>query len=257
MWKTKWIIKVLLQKGLYDKVKQNIVRPLYFYFLLFSKLIYDKDKCIKLKLRTGHILFVYRFMDLFKLYEIFFQRIYALEVGEKDIKVIVDIGANKGYFTIQKYAEYPNAIYHCYEPEVENFKKLKIQLYSEGVNYKIYQEGVSGKEGIGKLFLDKKNDGAHSLYGNIINDDYLSVQLIDIKKVIERTDNDKIDLLKLDCEGAENDILMNLTPDLANKIKYILFEPTFDLYPIEDLLDHLKLLGYYIFQERGIFKAIK
>ena len=61
-----------------------------------------------------------------------------------------------------------------------------------------------------------------------------------------------VDLLKLDCEGAEFDILMSLRMADARKIRRIIVETTSDLYDVDQLnaITHLGLHHVTVFRRR-------
>ncbi len=254
MWKIKWSIKVLLQSDLYRKIRTKFANPFIFHYLLLTKLLNDRSRQVRVKLTNGQTIFVYRFMDLFKLYEIFLEEIYRFDFIDKSVNSIVDIGANKGYYTIWQSEKYPQAKYYCYEPASENLSKLEHQLSASRINSVVYREGVSGKAGSGKLFLDKKNDGAHSLYGNPSHHSE-TINLIDINEVLNRIDQKQIGLMKIDCEGAEKDIILSLKEEHAARIKYLMFETTPSLYKVDLLVNHLQKIGFSIYQDTGIIKA--
>ncbi len=257
MWKMRWIQHYLFRRRTYSLLKKKINSPLGFYFLIFSKLINDKPKLTRIKLKSGKVFNAYRFMDLFKLYEIFIEDDYAVELTEA--KNIVDVGGNKGYFSLRMSEQYPTAKFYCYEPEPVNFSNLKRLLAENGIDADTYQEGVSGESGEMNLYIDTKNDGGHSLFNEIKEDaKAIVVQIVSLDTLMSRLPAGAvIDLMKLDCEGAEKEIILKLTPDYAKRIKSIYYEATHSLYNPEVLNSHLRGLGYQISERNGVFKAKK
>jgi len=74
-------------------------------------------------------------------------------------------------------------------------------------------------------FYSSKSTGSHSLYNagatNVVKK---RVQTISIEDIIEKEGLPRVDFLKLDCEGAEHDILRNMSPVTAAKIRCIAME---------------------------------
>ena len=111
------------------------------------------------------------------------------------IENIIDIGANQGLFTIAARQQFSKAKISCYEPNKElqsvldhNSKQLNAQVWYEAVT----KEDCKVELEFGET--DLQNTTKFSLNGEITGTAF--------KKVIERAGGN-IDLLKLDCEGAE------------------------------------------------------
>ncbi len=91
-----------------------------------------------------------------------------------------------------------------------------------------------------------------------MNTPSISVNSISLDILTERLPKRiRVDLLKLDCEGAEKDIILSITPDHAKRIENIYYEATHYLYHPSLLNSHLENLGYNITERHGIFKAKK
>ena len=141
--------------------------------------------------------------------EVFVRRRY----GRVDhFRTIVDIGANVGSFALYAAQSSPEARIYCYEPEQRNFQLLKRNLYVNGLGSRViaHQSAVGASTGQRKLAVsvsqlnafDNLRDGAsHQLVG--------CTTLRDI-----RTEHhlDRLDLLKMNCEGAEYEILESCSP---------------------------------------------
>ena len=93
---------------------------------------------------------------------------YETELFKKLIKsgmVVVDIGANIGYYTLlaAKLVGNNGRVY-AFEPEPTNYrfliKNIELNRYK---NIKLIQKAVSDKHGKARIFLDKHNLGMHSL----------------------------------------------------------------------------------------------
>ncbi len=256
MWKIKWIFQNLFKAKTYSVLSEKMESPFSFYFQIFLKLIYDKPKLVRFKLKSGKVFLAYRFMDLFVLHEIFVDDDYAVEIP--GVENIVDIGGNKGYFTLRMSELFPKAKIYSYEPEPNNFKNLQRLVEENNINANAYNEGVSAESGKLELFINPKNDGGHSLFTGISGTTSVSVNIISLDTLMSRLpEGANVDLMKLDCEGAEKDIILSITPDHAKRIENIYYEATHSLYHPSLLNSHLENLGYNITERHGIFKAKK
>jgi FkbM family methyltransferase len=114
------------------------------------------------------------------------------------VKTVVDIGANIGIFSLWARHNFPGATIHAYEPNeeifnyaVENLKEATVMLFNEGVS----NESTTG------TLVQKES----SRLGKTRKESLGRIKLTDIDTVIERVGG-KLDILKLDCEGAEWEI---------------------------------------------------
>tara|TARA_B100000035_G_C21033406_1_gene569619 strand:- start:364 stop:1110 length:747 start_codon:yes stop_codon:yes gene_type:complete len=125
---------------------------------------------------------------------------------------IVDVGANLGMFSIAARISFKNANIHAYEPNPNNIAVLG--SHGKEFNFKIYEEAVGVRTGRGELTCSSSHDTS----ARISNRDEGPIILSDLDTVIHRFKTRKIDLLKLDCEGAEFEILKN-----SNALKDVRF----------------------------------
>lgn len=138
-------------------------------------------------------------------------------------KTILDIGANIGAISVLMANLYPDAIIHSFEPVGENFDILlrNIELYP---NIKAHNIGLGSETKDLPIFKsnDSLNFGGSSLYNLQENQELLeTVKIININEVL---DFSKIDLIKIDCEGAEFDILTSLDKRILTKTTAIVGE---------------------------------
>lgn len=130
---------------------------------------------------------------------IFFDDCYHLIGIDPAPRIIVDVGANVGFFSLIAKHRYPSATIHAYEPNPA--LKPSLEAHLSPLDIQIYPEAVGATDGFIQLKL-----GNNSLLTTAEFNPNGTVPLTSIAKVIGRC-NGSIDLLKLDCEGAEWDIL--------------------------------------------------
>jgi FkbM family methyltransferase len=154
--------------------------------------------------------------------------------GEFSGGVILDIGAHKGYFSI--YASVLAGVsgnvsgnvsggrdgvgvgggvkIFAYEPEEKNFAVLKENLKMNRVkNVFAKNVAVGGKDCVRELFLSKDSHN-HSFFGEGAGVVAKKVNCVSLEKIIEnhlaKEGCGFVDLVKMDCEGAEFEILEGL-----------------------------------------------
>lgn len=160
--------------------------------------------------------------NILALYEVILERDYGkhgAEVEKKD-KVIVDIGAGTGDFSLRaSRLASANAHVYAFEPNIGQYSLLQKNVLRNQIS------NVSGY-----------NQEVHSL-----------------RQVFDLLNVSTIDLLKLDCEGAEFSILNNIS--LLRKIKKLALE-THDLEGknTSQLQRNLEKAGFDVYLEgnRGV-----
>jgi FkbM family methyltransferase len=143
----------------------------------------------------------------------------------------------------------------AFEPEPNNYQMLKKNMELNHLeNMSIFEMAVSGISGYQDIYTCQGGSSAdYSLYKRgITNIKTGRIRTISIEDIIEREDLPRIDFLKLDCEGAEHDILRNISFETAAKIMGIAMEthgvpPDFSI----DIPFRLKELGFEVKIDRG------
>jgi FkbM family methyltransferase len=124
---------------------------------------------------------------------------YGLRQIAGPIGVIVDIGANIGTFTNFARDRFPGARIDAYEPSPETAAYARFN--TDDPLTTVYEEGVAGSDG----HADMVELGASNIARTEVADDG-AITLTSFATVIARAGG-HIDLLKVDCEGAEWDFM--------------------------------------------------
>jgi len=162
---------------------------------------------------------------------------YGLRQQLKAVETILDIGANVGFFSIAARAHYPNAKIHAYEPNRRIFPFLKSN--TEQLRINIYQEAVGADEG--KVAIADEGDSNQAR--TVVSADGWIPQIA-LQRAVERLGG-AVDLLKLDCEGAEWDMFRSAVPwrHIRNiRMEYHLF----DNHTLRDVEQALQQLGFRV-----------
>lgn len=128
---------------------------------------------------------------------------YGLRHQLAEIRTIVDVGASFGFFSLAARARYPDAAIHAYEPNPRILPLLRANTAGFGVE--IHPDALGAQDGTVNLIDDGPSDQAR--IGDPENDaPVCQVPQVSLETVL-RLAGGRIDLLKLDCEGAEWEIL--------------------------------------------------
>lgn len=136
--------------------------------------------------------------------------------------VVIDIGANIGYYTLQfaRLVGDEGKVF-AFEPDPTNFATLKRNVEANGYrNVVLIQKACSSEAGRLKLFLSDDNKGDHRLYDSGDGRSYVEVDVVRIDDYFEHYTG-KVNLIKMDIQGAEYGALSGMTnliernPDLV------------------------------------------
>ena len=135
------------------------------------------------------------------------------EIVKTNVKkndIVVDVGANIGYYTLLMAKNHASVF--SYEPEPQNFDLLKknVILNNFSSNVKLYNKAVSNFHGYSKLVLSDHSTGQHKLEKN-----RFGTKSIDVE--VTKLELDKIDFAKIDVEGTELLVLQGMKT-LPNKM---------------------------------------
>jgi FkbM family methyltransferase len=185
----------------------------------------------------------------------------------ENVKVVLDIGANIGAATVFFSELYPAAKIHSFEPIPGNLEILKMNAASRGRPGSIDCHLLALSDRDGELQMihspGANNHGGWSFYqrGAAGNEEKVSVPVRKSGDFVRELGLDRIDVIKIDTEGAEKEILHGLTPDQLASVQYIVGE----LHGERDfeLLDWLEQRGFDIECKKSfgkpcfIFKALR
>jgi FkbM family methyltransferase len=186
--------------------------------------------------------------------EIFLENAYTvgLKKNTKKDGTIIDIGANVGFFTMFAASKYPDCTIYAYEPIKSNFQQLikNRQLNDTKKIYCINKAvcGHTGKVNINFDITDSFTTSA-TIMGNAGNTlQTIEVPCLKLSDIFEEHKIDNCDLLKLDCEGAEYEILYSTSPEVLYKIDQIAIELHKDKNENENLKKFLGDVNFKTFQ---------
>lgn len=181
----------------------------------------------------------------------------------KNDSVFFDIGANSGYFSLLASRASQKGFIHAFEPvkkTYQNFKKT-IQL-NQITNIKLNNVCVGTKNKTVKFYVDTSSD-VSSLRKTAYQKQsrQSSSQMVRLSDYCRENKIKKIDIIKIDTEGAEKEILFS-SEQILSKYKPILIVEfssdtarAFGYHPTE-LYDFLEKVGYKMYSyKNGILKS--
>ena len=145
--------------------------------------------------------------------------------------ICIDCGANVGDITKQMSAK--GGIVYAFEPNPFAFDVLK-KKFQGHENIYLFNQGVWDKNTTMKLYLHEHSNedevywstGSSILEykGNVLKDKFVEIEIIDLVDFIKNLAK-KIDILKIDIEGAECELLEKIiSTKIYKNIKHIFVE---------------------------------
>jgi len=188
---------------LLDLSKQGVVFQKKGAHLLLVYSINEKEFTFKLK-RHSSDLAVFKQIIINQEYR---DVILLLKSKKINPSAMIDAGANIGLATIYFKAHYPDLKVLAVEPSYETFKRM-MSIFSENDLHEVKEfQGAIWSENT-ELNLDNSfrdgQDWAIRTVNKTSNRD--TVEAIDILKAIDMLEVSQIDILKVDIEGAENEV---------------------------------------------------
>lgn len=166
----------------------------------------------------------------------------------KSTDIVVDIGAQVGTFSILASKIVEGQVY-AFEPTNENFDILNENIIQNKItNITPIKKAIFSKSCEKKISICTCEGGAgsHSFYDET-SEKTETVICTTLQDFMIRYNLEKIDFLKMDCEGSEYEILFNMPKDTLKKIKYISMEVhTIKEHKVTDLINFLKSQDYIV-----------
>lgn len=215
----------------YVKLFRNIRNPLEY---ILDK-VYDRGRTLHFVTKPYKLSFEVpaSLHQVFK--EIFMADVYNIDKLMSvlpDDPIVIDIGANAGFFDILLLSKTKNAQIYAYEPLSSNIERMRSvassnRRFDKSVTISSFAVTGAPCEML-RLYAQDTEDNqvvASSLKGfNINNTRELWIPAVTLSKIVSAIPGLGIDLLKMDCEGSEYDIILNTPPDIVRRIERMLVE---------------------------------
>lgn len=183
--------------------------------------------------------------------EVWHDRMYGdlKELSSHEAPVIIDIGGNIGSFALFALWNLPRARVYTYEPESSNYEHILRMMTINNVadRCQTFPYAVCGTKGTRTLHVAADNSGKSSLYAGNAHRATVSVPCTTLKDIFTDNAIESCDLLKIDCEGAEYDLLLNAPREIFTRIKAIVLEHhSVPGHSVNELLALFESCGYAV-----------
>jgi FkbM family methyltransferase len=207
-----------------------------------------------IKLRQSGLRFKTRdVMDIWSIKETFLDRFYekfGTSIGNG--WTIIDIGGGIGDFTIFVAAQHPKSVVYTFEPTPGSFTILQENIQLNNINnvqtfpQAIWSEG--GRVVINTATGQPGQFTSQSTEHPAANDGQIPVPSLSLEEAFEITGTGLCNLIKIDCEGAEYEILFNTPDEILNRVERIVMEyhDNQGTHTHTDLEDFLKSKGFAV-----------
>jgi len=159
---------------------------------------------------------------------------------------VLDLGANQGHFSHGILSRY-----QCRVFAVEPFSKLRAGIeHSPGLTLLPFAVGGLCKRATLNVFGSRCASLLHQKEHEVLESEE-DVDVLDLRGVLERLGTDRVDLMKVDIEGAEVEMFASASDADLRKCVQITVEFHDFLYPehfpqVEEVKRRLRALGFWV-----------
>lgn len=142
---------------------------------------------------------------------------------------VIDVGANIGCFSLLAAQRVgPSGRVIALEPEQAAFKQLQRNIEMNGmtniVARRVALGATEGKVTLNIGTADLFNSICENVDGRTMRGEAQEVSLTTLDRIMVEERVDRCHYLKVDCEGAEYDIVSSMSPEIAHRINQITME---------------------------------
>ena len=145
---------------------------------------------------------------------------FEIECLKRIIKkgdIVVDLGANIGYYTLilaQLVGEFGHV--YAFEPEPSNFELLSKNVKENNHNHvTLVQKAVSDKNSKINLYVSKRNLASHRIFDGEDKRESIEIDVITLDEYFKNFEK-PIKFIKIDVEGAEGATLLGASKIIKN-----------------------------------------
>ena len=132
----------------------------------------------------------------------------AWSEAARDAHVVFDVGANGGIYSLAAIAARPTAVVHAFEPTPEIAERLRQTIRMNGLSATVHETAVSQLDGYAALRrCGQEVGGNEGMNYVVIGGAGEQVRTVRLDSVCSELGLERVDLLKLDIQGAEADAL--------------------------------------------------
>jgi FkbM family methyltransferase len=201
---------------------------------------------------------VHSAMDVWTVKETCLDRFYDLAgLHADEVRIVVDLGAGFGDFAIYAAGRYPRSTVYAYEPSPVSFARLQANVrLNRADRVRSFPLAVGGRDsGPLTLYTGTRAAVQHTTVrpGAAPAAQTVQVESVPLAEVFREHAIARCDLLKIDCEGAEYDILLQSDASVLDKIRHIVMEyhDSVTAHAHTDLVAFLRRHGFQVAVRRN------
>ncbi|BBD73474.1 hypothetical protein HS1genome_1863 [Sulfodiicoccus acidiphilus] len=168
-----------------------------------------KDVCLKVRTTRG--------LDLVHLVEIFRDRVY----GDTFTGTVIDVGASNGDSSIYFALRGARTVI-ALEPMDESYKLAEENIEMNGLRGRVLlmKSALAGEDGVADLLVSTKSPNANSISParhiaeSTTFDRKEKVEAVTLRRIFVENAVDRVELLKMDCEGCEYEVTRKSVEEL-------------------------------------------
>ena len=203
-----------------------------------------------LRLRLGEQIKLDELTDLKAFWQIFLRRVYPVHPTDR---VILDLGANIGLFTLFAARSAPQARVFSVEPFPATFGRLVANVSQHNLDgrVKCLNFAATGADGT-RVMPDASVPSQRRALASSANEGSgTGVRGKALTTLLHENDLPYVDLLKIDVEGSEYEVLLFTSRETLRRIHRIAMEYHGDCAPYskQQLFDHLRQTGFTVMRD--------
>jgi hypothetical protein len=258
----KTFLKILVGKNCFFRLLNHNVKINLLFYPFF--IVRVSNNIVQTKIRGNTIL--QPIDNLFLNEEINFSEVYDhfYKINEDDI--IIDIGAHVGFFALRAARKARKGFILAIEPHPFNYQLLTKNIKANNIsNIRALRLALWSSDGVMKLYL--AGSSSHSLKSfqkNIKN--YIEVQTKTLDTVIKEFGIQRVNLIKIDVEGAELEVLRGAQRTLMENDSFLSIAAYHTKTEVKIISEYLRKKGFrtfvyesgylYGFKEKGNISTI-
>lgn len=158
--------------------------------------------------------------------QIFVQREYRCLDGVPSAHLVIDCGANVGYSAAYFLSRYPTSSVICVEPDPDNFAALESNLRPYDGRVKAVRAGVWSEPS--GLVISEETSGDGREWARTVRParagEAATIAAVDIGTLVRESGHDRVSILKIDVEGAEEFIFAGACDRWLGKVDNLVIE---------------------------------
>jgi FkbM family methyltransferase len=200
-----------------------------------------------LRLRGGERIRLEELQDLKAFWQIFLRKVYRVRATDR---VILDLGANIGLFTLYAARRAPQARVVALEPFPSTFRRLLETVHDHHLDDRVTCLNIAVTGASGVRIMPTTPIPSQSRFLAPADSGRSGTEVVGktLETVLDENDLDRVDLLKIDIEGSEYEVLLSTPPSALARISRIAMEYHADggPYSKQQLFEHLRGAGFTV-----------